>query len=106
MENLKVWDKIYNKYLRFWGWYWYIFDEVERITKTLIITKKWKRLKNRWYYWEKTGSFNWNYKYELLTDEILKDNERIERENKIENWFYDKKFTLEEKIKIYELFNS
>lgn len=105
MENLKVWDKIYTKHLRFWGWYWYVFDEVERITKTLIITKEWRRLANWWYYWVEKSNYR-NGKYQLLTDEILKDNERIERENKIENWFYDKKFTLEEKIKIYELFNS
>lgn len=103
MENLKVWDKIYKIYSKFWGWYWYVFDEVERITKTLIITKEWRRLANWWYYWVEKSNYRL---HQLLTDEILKDNERIERENKIENWFYDKKFTLEEKIKIYELFNS
>ncbi len=107
-NNLKIWDKIYYKYNRFWWDYTYYFDEVERITKTLIITKAWKRLSNHWSYWinRKQSNYIPDDYYYLLTDEILEDFKKVEKEREIRNWFDNKKFTLEEKIKVYNLFND
>lgn len=105
---LKIWDKIYAKHSNYLNGYSYVFDEIERVTKTLIITKEGRRLKNNWDSCvEKTNiRYQWNRVFELVTDEILKDNERIENINKIEGWFYNKKFTIEEKKIIYDLLKN
>jgi len=107
MTNLKVWDKIYYKYNILWGNYNYSFNEIDRITKTLIITKSWTKLENRGHFWllKNKSRFCWDDYYYLLTEDIIEDNKRIAEEYKINKWFDDKKFILEEKIKIYNLFN-
>lgn len=102
---MNKWDKIYTKYNYSEKSYDYLFDEVVRITKTLVITSNWKRLQNFWDYAVENIDRRFNPKqiYMLVTEEIIKDNERIEKIKKIENWFYNKKFTLEEKTTIYDL---
>jgi len=109
MRNLEVWDKIYYKHI-YGLWrklYSYYFEEIERITKTLIITKSGKKLSNYWYraVQKSTQWYTPNYVYELVTDEILKDNERVEYIDKIEDWFDKQHFTIEDKIKIHNTLN-
>ena len=109
-ENLKIWDKIYYKYYHDFSQtnYSYWFDEVERITKTLIITKKWKRLKNYWYKWilESKERFRSDEEYQIITTDIIEDNNLINKEYKINKWFNEKDFIIEEKEQIYNLFNN
>ena len=102
---LQIWDKIYHK--NTWGLNndtpRFYFEEIERITKTLIITKSWERLKNFWDYALKIFDKRPSEKYTLVTEEALKEYEESKYNSKVNNWFYETKFSLDEKKKIYEL---
>lgn len=104
MENLKVWDTIYSE----WRWLakgLFYIEEIERITKTLIITKSWKKLKNLW---EKALSGEWfNTIYYFIFDEEAKlRKQNADKIQKIEAWFHKKNFSIEEKEQVYNLLNK
>lgn len=112
MEKLKVGDKVCYKHY-FYGELRRIeVSEVERLTKTQAILKNGDRLKNEpiecynnkeIYY----NSIGYNTKsYELLTEENILFISNFKHEIKINNWFNLKKFTFEEKEKIYNLLND
>jgi len=112
MEKLKVGDKIYVAETSKWSSRVnYIIDEVVRLTKTQAVLSKGTKIINE-------PTIDWYKKYCFLqygnrynrwyhqTDEIL-DNIKIEKEKQlIENWFYNKKFTEEEKRIVYLKFKE
>ena len=91
----------------------YYFSEVERLTKTMAVLSNGKKLinepKKRYnndniYEFYEYGD-SWKY-WELTTPEIL-EAYKLERERLvIANWFYNRKFTDDEKAIIYNKFKE
>lgn len=74
-------------------------NKVERVTKTLIILEWWTKAKKL----NESIAFSDFRKYSVASKEDFAKVEEQKIDTIVNNWFYDKKFSLEEKKKIYEL---
>ena len=90
------------------------YDEVERVTKTLAITKQGCKIKimgsmDRFDKVIKWGNTPFSYHepdWQLVAPEILEEEKQYKELRKIQRWFDNKKFTDEEKKQIYNLLNK
>jgi hypothetical protein len=120
-QLLKVGDKVYQKdYPRYPNqnmvdWYNYKSATVQRLTKTQAILSNGVKLINEpenGIGWKEQGYLaaypiygdRWN-KYFIETPESLADGMIQKKRAKVQNWFVAQKFTEEQKIAIYNLFN-
>lgn len=91
--------------------YSYIFTRVVKVTAKratlengdIVNNEQIERLGSL--YFESYGKCKNQY-YRIVTPEILADHAAIEETTKISLWFYNKKFTAEDKAEIYKLFQQ
>jgi len=114
MEMLKIGDKVcLVQSQRYGDGTNYCFSEVERLTKTMAVLANGKRLINKAqisHYNNRVPEFpeygdSWT-RWQIETPEILEEHKKSLCEKKALDWFNGKKFTKEEKILIYNLFNE
>jgi len=113
MEKLKVGDKVcLVKTPRFGSGTNYYFSEVERLTKTMAVLANGKKLINEpiRHCNDNIPEFpeygdSWTH-WRITTPEILGAAKAEHQRAKIANWFYDRKFTDEEKAIIYNKFKE
>lgn len=93
----------------------YYFSEVVRLTKTMAVLANGRKLVNNGIkyphrevpdalYYKEHGD-KWT-EWQLTTPEIIKECEIQREEDKAVNWFHNYKFNVQDKIKIYNLFNK
>jgi len=113
--KLKVGDKVYNKnHWRYSDKYSYIFSEVERLTSTMAVLKNEVKLINESAidHWDTDKTPHWkrhgerSEQWKLVTDAIIEDDKIVRYNNSAINWVDSQRFTNEQKIKIYKLFND
>ncbi len=111
MEKLKVGDAVYRESQERWGKnMFYDFATVFRLTNTRAVLSNGVVLVNepkKWY--DEAISFC-EYKdrysrWSLTTNEIIEKAKKEKRRQSINKWFDNKKFTEEEKVSVYSLFN-
>lgn len=117
MKELEVGDKLVLISHQKWGNnMYYNFSEVERLTKTQAILKDGTKLIKEpvsCYDFEKserkerfmTYGDRWR-KWQFVTDSILEDAKKENHRQKVNNWFSSQKFTQEQILEIYNLFNK
>lgn len=115
MEKLKVGDRVVN-ISHIYSSKEYSFSNVVRLTTTLAILENGSKIKNEPYksfregiYFNEIGKHDaWSHRstaWELSTPEIEKEAKEYYNKRKMLYWFSSKKFTDDEKIKVFELFH-
>lgn len=110
-RELKIGDKLYNAHQDgFDDFMRYDFSEVVALTKTLAILKNGVRLINkpRTSFLETYGysvSQNKSKHWHLVSLNVIRSAQIENEKIKIDDWFETKKFTMEEKKKIYRAFS-
>ena len=114
MEMLKVGDKVCLVQSQRYGYGTnYCFSEVKRLTKTMAVLANEAKLINKAqirHYNSQVPEFPeygdlWT-RWQRETPELLEEYKKSLLEKKALDWFNGKKFTKEEKIAVYNLFNN
>jgi len=112
MGNLKVGDKIYLKDESWRGDTIYRIEEIERVTRTLAISKAGNKFSIEAYNTDNNGIHEfvakpYNYKrWKRLTPEIAININSYNSFRKKTIWFDNAKFTDEQKVLIHDLINK
>lgn len=113
MKKLEVGDKVYNtKQNGFDDFVRYSFSEVVRLTKTLAVLKNGVRLINQpkaSYITEDVGysvSRQKGVHWHIVSLDAIRRAQIENQKIAAHDWFENKEFTIEEKVKIYRFFKS